>query len=80
MMYYFLIQFATTLVVEYRFEELQQLSFVVYDVDDRSRINDVSRQEVIGELNCSLADIVTAGEKYTRSLKYKGWYVDVEVF
>ena len=67
-------QFATTLVVEYRFEELQQLCFVVYDVDDRSHVNDERRQEVIGELNCSLADIVTAGEQYTRNLKYKGWH------
>ena len=58
--------------MEYRFEELQRLRFAVYDVDDRSRVNDERRQEMIGELYCSLADIVTAGEQYTRTLRYKG--------
>ena len=58
--------------MEYRFEELQQLRFVVYDVDDRSHVDDERRQEIIGELSCSLADIVTAGEQYTKTLRYNG--------
>lgn len=58
--------------MEYRFEELQQLRFIVYDVDDRSRVDDERRQEIIGELSCSLADIVTAGEQYTKTLRYNG--------
>ena len=66
------LQFATTFVVEYRFEEIQNLKFSCYDVDDRKHIDDLSKQEIIGEMECTLAEIVTAGQCYRRKLRYKG--------
>ena len=58
--------------MEYRFEEIQQLKFIVYDVDDKKRVDDTSKQEMIGETECTLAEIVTAGQRYDRKLRYKG--------
>ena len=58
--------------MEYRFEEIQQLKFIVYDVDDKKRVDDTSKQELIGEIECTLAEIVTAGQRYDRKLRYKG--------
>ena len=62
-------QFSKTFVVDYHFEEIQQFKFAVYDVDNYNSIDDVSKQELIGTMECSLADIVTAGQQYTRTLR-----------
>lgn len=62
-------QFSKTFLVEYRFEEIQTLKFAVYDVDNFSRVDDTSKQELIGSMECTLAAIVTAGQKYTRTLR-----------
>ena len=45
------------------------LRFVVYDVDNRSRVDDTSKQELIGQMECTLAEIVTAGQQYSRTLR-----------
>ena len=58
--------------MEYRFEEIQELRFVVLDVDDRKHVDDVSRHDHIGSVECTLADIVTAGQRYKRTLRDKG--------
>jgi len=42
------------------------------DIDDRKRVEDVGRHDLIGELECTLADLVTAGQQYTRNLRLKG--------
>ena len=49
--------------------------FVVYDIDDRKNIDIVGKHDMIGQVECTLADIVTAGQKYKRTLrdKGKGW-------
>ncbi len=65
-------QFSKTFILEYRFEEIQNLKFVVYDVDDRRRVEDVSRHDLIGQLECNLAEIVTSGQQYSRTLRKPG--------
>lgn len=67
-----LFQFAKTFLVDYYFEELQQLKFSVFDVDDRKHLDDTSRHDLIGDMECSLADIVSAGQEYRRNLRLKG--------
>ena len=58
--------------MDYRFEEVQQYKFVVYDVDDRKHLEDVKRHDLIGTTECTLADLVTAGQQYTRTLRHQG--------
>ena len=45
---------------------------MVYDVDDRKRVEDTRRHDLIGEMECTLADIVTGGQLYKRTLREKG--------
>lgn len=45
---------------------------MVVDVDDQSRIDDIKRHDMIGELECALADLVTAGQQYERTLRLSG--------
>lgn len=65
-------QFSKHFQLQYRFEEIQKLKFVVVDIDDKSRIDDLSKHDLIGELECTLADLVTAGQQYERTLRLKG--------
>ena len=67
-----LLQFSKTFLLEYRFEEIQTLKFSVVDVDNKKFIDDVSRHDFIGDVECTLADIVTAGQQYKRTLRDKG--------
>ena len=66
------IQFSKTFQLQYRFEEVQKLKFVVVDIDDKVRIDDISKHDLIGELECTLADLVTAGQQYERTLRLNG--------
>ncbi len=65
-------QFANTIIVDYRFEELQQLKFACYDADNKKEVDNLAKQELIGEVECTMAEIVTAGQKYERKLRLKG--------
>lgn len=58
--------------MNYRFEEVQTLKFVVYDVDDRNHVDDLNRHDLIGQMQCTLADVVTAGQQYSRTLRHQG--------
>ena len=58
--------------MDYRFEEIQTVKFVVYDIDNKRNIDDLSKHDKIGEVECTLADIVTAGKEFTRTLRDKG--------
>ncbi len=58
--------------MNYQFEEIQKLKFVVYDIDDKKHLEDTSKHDLIGQLECTLADIVTAGQEYKRTLRAKG--------
>ena len=46
--------------------------FVVYDVDDKHHVEDLSKQELLGTMECTLAEIMAAGEHLTKSLGLKG--------
>ncbi len=67
-----ILQFSKTFLLDYCFEEVQFFKFIVYDVDDRKHVDDARRHDLIGETECTLADIVTAGKQYTRNLRNKG--------
>ena len=56
------------------------MRFVVYDVDDRRRVDDVKKHDLIGQMECTLADIFTAGQQYTRTLKVPGSCMSVCVY
>ena len=70
-----LLQFSTTFNMEYRFEEVQNLQFVVYDVDDKHHVDDIDKQQLLGAMECTLAEIMAAGEHLTKPLGLKGGYI-----
>ncbi|KAL5473575.1 hypothetical protein EMCRGX_G028072 [Ephydatia muelleri] len=65
-------KFSTTFRLEYRFEEIQNLQFVVYDVDDKHHVDNIDKQELVGTMECTLAEIMAAGEHLTKSLRLQG--------
>lgn len=44
----------------------------MYDVDDKHHVDDTRRHDFIGTVECSLADIVAAGQQYKRTLRMGG--------
>ena len=58
--------------MEYRFEEVQNLQFVVYDVDDKHHVDNIEKQQLLGTMECTLAEIVAAGVQLTKPLILKG--------
>ena len=71
-----LLQFAKTIVMDYYFEEVQMLKFVVYDVDSERHIDDLSRHDLIGEAEFTLADVISAGQVLAKALHKHGvWFI-----
>ncbi|XP_067929315.1 copine-8-like isoform X2 [Watersipora subatra] len=60
--------FVKKFILEYRFEEQQKLRFLIVDSDEAG---DLSAAEFLGQLECSLGEVVASGAT-TRSLKAKG--------
>lgn len=58
--------FATKIKMGYRFEEQQNLLFKIYDIDSRNPVLDA--HDFLGEAECSLGQIVSAGD-FTAPLK-----------
>lgn len=56
---------------------MQTLKFAVYDVDDKHHIEDTQKHDFIGAVECTLADIVAAGQKYQRTLRIGGICIDI---
>ena len=54
--------------MDYHFEEVQNLRVAVYDVDDKKHLDDLSRQDFIGEAKFTLGEVVAAGQVFTRQL------------
>lgn len=48
------------------------MKFTVFDIDDPKKVDDTKRHDLIGELECTLADIVAAGQQYKRNIRDKG--------
>jgi len=61
-------KFGKTILMDYRFEEVQNLKFCVVDVDSNS--NKWTNQDFIGSATCSLASIVSKSDSdYTATLR-----------
>ena len=60
-------EFATKIVVDYFFEELQKLKFKFYDIDSHSAVLDA--HDFLGEADCTLGQIVSSGT-YTTKLNH----------
>ncbi|XP_048577137.1 copine-3 isoform X2 [Nematostella vectensis] len=58
--------FSTTIVVDYFFEELQKLKFMVYDIDSAS--GSLKNADFLGEMQCTLGQLVSSAT-YTHNLK-----------
>ena len=58
--------------MDYFFEEVQLLKFVVYDVDSERHIEDLSRHDLLGEAEFTLADVISAGQVLTKNLTKNG--------
>ena len=61
--------------MEYRFEEVQNLQFAVYDADDKHHVDNIDKQQLLGTMECTLAEIVAAGVHLTKPLGLKGGYI-----
>ena len=60
-------------MVDYRFEEVQHFKVVIYDVDDKTQVNNLEKQDFLGVAEFKLANVVTAGKCLTKKLmKYSG--------
>lgn len=62
------LQFTKTFVVDYRFEEVQYFKVTIYDVDDKSSLDNLEKHDFLGEAEFKLADVVTAGKMLTKQL------------
>ena len=51
----------------------------MYDVDDKHNVDDVDKQKLIGTMECTLGDIVAAGDHLTKSLNLKGSFLPIFV-
>lgn len=45
--------------MQYRFEERQRFKLRVYDIDDFERVEDLTKQDFLGELDFMLHEVVT---------------------
>ena len=54
--------------MDYHFEEVQNLKVAVYDVDDKTYLDDLSRHDFIGEAWFTLGEVVASGQVFTRKL------------
>ncbi|KAL0479669.1 hypothetical protein AKO1_010951 [Acrasis kona] len=63
-------KFVKSIIVTYYFEKNQQCKFLVLDIDNFATTN-VSAQDLIGEHECPLANIVTYRGMYTQTLVMK---------
>jgi hypothetical protein len=71
--------FAKKFIVEYFFEESQELKFEIYDSDSSSP--DLSRHDYVGYFITSLGSIVSApGQNVTEKIKTKAVYLTFHLF
>ena len=60
-------------MVDYRFEEVQHFKVVIYDVDDKAKVDDLEKHDFLGLAEFKLANVLTAGKHLTKKLmKYSG--------
>ena len=60
--------FTKAVAIDYQFEEVQKLKFVVYDLDnDTASLGD---DDFLGELECTLGEVREVREHLLRSYEY----------
>eukprot|EP01080_Neovahlkampfia_damariscottae_P009947 gene9947-2268_t len=63
-------QFKKTFMMDFKFEETQELKFLVLDVDSKS--TKFEDHDIIGELSCTLSEIIgSRGSLLTKPLEFK---------
>lgn len=58
--------------MEYHFEEQQHLKLMLYDIDDNYHIDELYKQDYMGEVEFYLADVFTAGTSLELPLMKEG--------
>ena len=61
--------------MDYHFEEIQSLKVAVYNVDDKKHLDDLSRDNFIGETGFTLGEVVAAGQVFIRRLTSASKYI-----
>ena len=56
-------QFSTPVIVDYFFEELQKLKFMIYDIDSAS--GSLKNADFLGEMQCTLGQV---GREFCRGV------------
>jgi len=59
-------------LVEYHFEEQQHFKLILYDIDGNFQLDELYRQDCMGEAEFCLADLLTGGSCLTLSLVKDG--------
>ena len=68
------LQFAKTFLVEYHFEEQQYFKLILYDIDDDYHIDELYKQEYMGEAEFCLAELITCGSSLELPLRKEGMF------
>jgi len=63
-------KFSNKVRVNYLFEAVQQLHIVIYDIDDPKNVDDITKQEVIGYVDVTIGQLMSAPNGY---LKLEVW-------
>ena len=58
--------------MEYHFEEQQHLKLILYDIDDNYHIDELYKQDYMGEAEFYLADVFTSGTSLELPLVKEG--------
>ena len=62
--------FKEKIFLDYIPYEEQNLIIKVWDIDDYE--NDISKADFLGEIGCTLGELVDSGSKFYKALRYKG--------
>lgn len=62
-------KFQRQIIIDYHFEEVQKLTFRVFDIDDNE--NDVSKADFLGQMDCTLGQVVSSAN-FKQPLIYNG--------
>ncbi|KAN0052918.1 hypothetical protein ACTA71_012398 [Dictyostelium dimigraforme] len=67
-------EFKKSVVIDYHFENIQNLSFIVVDIDKEiKRVGDLEGNDIIGEYTTTLGNIISkANKKVISEIKHKG--------
>ena len=60
-------QFSTPIIIDYFFEELQKLKFVIHDIDSAS--GSLKDADFLGEMQCNLGQVGFRGSPASKALR-----------